>query len=126
MRATLALCCLLLAACGDDTGLPDHSLPGDLSDTVPTAGLTNTPCTIDPDCAVLGNANSWVCSYRIADGCSATGHCSGVPKPACAMYSELCGCDGKVVRGGPCEYPNGYAGGPTTGKLFLECADGGT
>jgi hypothetical protein len=77
-------------------------------------------CVRDQDC---GSPNQH-CVYKIADGCAATGHCAARPSgPTCASIVLLCGCDGTMVGSGSCQYPDGYAGGPTTGASL--CTDGG-
>ena len=115
----------LLAGCG-----ASDVATGDMS--VPTQG--GGPCVTDSDCPAgsrvdLGNGGfgvvAWVCSYKIADGCAAKGQCTQLPSPTCASFEELCGCDGQVVRSGPCFYASGYAGGPTTGAAAPACSDGG-
>lgn len=75
-------------------------------------------CSQDGDCA-LGEA----CLFQIGS-CSARGTCMTFPDPAgtggcgappveCNDSYPLCGC-GVTVMGG-CNYPQGYAGGPTNG-----------
>jgi hypothetical protein len=78
------------------------------------------PCVDTSNCAA-----SEVCAYPLADGCSAKGHCIPVAQPTCASFTELCGCDGTIVRGGGCFYPPGFAGGPTKGDPITACMDGG-
>jgi hypothetical protein len=92
----------------------DGGHPGSASD----AGM---PCTRDQDCP----SAAWLCGYKIADGCSATGRCvARPPAPTCTTIIELCGCDGQPVGSGACRFPDGYASGPTTGAS--QCAvDGG-
>lgn len=99
--------------CGDDVG-SSHDAGADLS--VPVGGQ---PCVRNDDCP----SAAFVCAFKIADGCAATGHCAPIPMPTCASFTELCGCDGSPVRAGGCFYADGYAGGPTTGASF--CADDG-
>jgi hypothetical protein len=65
--------------------------------------------------------NKRYCVYRIADGCSATGHCADVVEPVSGVYVPLCGCHGEAHAGGG--YASGYASGPTTGATF--CDDAG-
>ncbi len=81
-------------------------------------GCSGQACSQDSDCA-LGEA----CLYPIGS-CSARGTCMKFPDPAgsdgcnanavqCGYSHPLCGC-GVTVMGG-CNYPEGYAGGPTNG-----------
>lgn len=81
-------------------------------------GCSGQACSQDGDCA-LGEA----CLFPIGS-CSARGTCMTFPDPPgtggcgapaveCNSSHPLCGC-GVTVMGG-CNYPQGYAGGPTTG-----------
>jgi hypothetical protein len=80
-------------------------------------GCSGKTCSQDSDCA-LGEA----CLYPIGS-CSARGTCMTFPDPAgggcnspavqCNDSYPLCGCGVTVMSG--CNYPNGYAGGPTNG-----------
>jgi hypothetical protein len=101
---------LLALICGCDdsnTGSPDlRSVEGEA-------------CVHDADCG----SQSYVCAYKIADGCAAKGHCAHVATPTCASITFLCGCDGTKVPSGACYYAAGYAGGPTSGASV--CTDGG-
>jgi hypothetical protein len=76
------------------------------------------PCVTQYDCP----GPQYVCAYPIADGCKAKGHCVTMPAETCQLVTMLCGCGMEVAAG--CFYPDGYAGGPTTGARF--CGDGGT
>jgi len=99
---------LLLIGCGDT--VPESN---DLS------VVEGASCADNSDC---GSAQ-YLCAFKIADGCSAKGHCAHVATPTCASIVELCGCNGQKVPSGPCYYADGYAGGPTTGAT--SCADAG-
>jgi hypothetical protein len=123
MRFAAILLLALQAGCGGTNG------------GGPPAADGGQPCVTDTDCPEggrvdLGNGGltttAWLCAYKISDGCSAKGICMQIPSPTCASFIELCGCDGKSVRGGACFYADGYAGGPTTGASYLSCVDGGT
>jgi hypothetical protein len=81
-------------------------------------GCSGKACSQDSDCA-LGEA----CLFPIGS-CSARGTCMTFPdqpgtggcNPSSVVCNEsypLCGC-GVTVMGG-CNYPSGYAGGPTNG-----------
>jgi hypothetical protein len=108
---------LLLAApfgCGDHECGTTAFYSGDMS--VPVGG---GDCVTDRDCP----SPSFVCAYKIGDGCAAKGHCAPLPMPTCASFTPLCGCDGTQVRAGSCFYESGYASGPTTGATF--CPDDG-
>jgi len=77
------------------------------------------PCVTDADCM----SASLLCTYKIADGCAAKGHCARIHTPTCAHVNYLCGCNGRPVPSSDCFYETGYAGGPTTGALV--CPDDG-
>jgi hypothetical protein len=112
---TLALVCCA-AACGNDGGL--KPIPDMQSVDLP---MPLVACKDTSECP----GPSFVCAYKIADGCSAMGHCAPVRTPTCASITELCGCDGKLVEGGPCFFEDGYAGGPTNGQPLSACVDAG-
>ncbi len=117
-RSMMVMLVLLLLAplgCGDDGSDGARDAGRDLEVLV-----GGEPCVVDDDCP----GPSFVCAYKIADGCAAKGHCAPVPEPTCASFTILCGCDGSQVRGGGCFYADGYAGGPTTGATFCS-HDGG-
>ncbi len=89
-------------------------------------GCSGPACSQDSDCG-LGNA----CLYPIGS-CSAQGTCMSFPDtpgsggcnyyaPPCGGSYPVCGCGVTVMTG--CNYPPGYAGGPTTGS---ECSSSGT
>lgn len=89
-------------------------------------GCSGEACSQDSDCE-MGKA----CLYPIGS-CSARGTCMTFPDPsgggcnspavACQDSYPLCGC-GVTVMGG-CNYPQGYAGGPTNGDQ--NCASPGS
>lgn len=100
--------------CGDD----NHDIRDAGGMDLP-AVVGGEPCLTDNDCP----SASFVCAYKVADGCAAKGHCAPLPMPTCASFTELCGCNGSPVRAGGCFYADGYAGGATTGATF--CPDDG-
>jgi hypothetical protein len=110
----MMLAATVAAGCGDD-----HEGPNVGPDmTVITDG---DPCVTNADC----KSNQYVCAYKIGD-CAAKGHCAHVAVPTCASVIELCGCDGKPVISGPCNFQSGFASGPTTGTPASMCgSDGG-
>jgi len=115
-RILLTLALVFGAAACDDGGGPTQSI--DMRYSFEDGGA---PCKTNTDCP----SNLFVCAYKIADGCSAVGHCAPVSTPTCASITELCGCDGNPVPSGACFYAAGYAGGPTTGEPLGACADAG-
>jgi hypothetical protein len=83
--------------------------------------VVGQPCVDTSECP----GPAFVCAYKIAEGCAATGHCAPVATPTCASIVELCGCNGKLVPSGPCFYADGYAGGATKSTDVGACGDGG-
>lgn len=87
--------------------------------SVVAQGCSGKACSQDSDCS-----NGEACLYPIGS-CSARGTCMTFPNPAgsggcnstavqCADSNLVCGCGVTVMTG--CNYPEGYAGGPTTGE----------
>jgi len=81
-------------------------------------GCSGKACSQDSDCS-MGEA----CLYPIGS-CSERGTCMTFPDPAgsggcgapaveCSGGYPMCGCGVTVIGG--CNYPEGYAGGPTNG-----------
>ncbi|HTQ41165.1 MAG TPA: hypothetical protein VMI75_00315 [Polyangiaceae bacterium] len=88
--------------------------------TVVAQGCSGKACSQDSDCS-MGEA----CLYPIGS-CSARGTCMTFPDPAgsggcnaspveCSGGHPMCGCGVTVIGG--CNYPEGYAGGPTNGDV---------
>ena len=115
IRLFFSSCVVALLAVGCGGGSKGGDSGTDLSAPV----VTSQSCRDSSDCA-----SGQSCAYKIADGCAATGHCATVPEPSCDSIVELCGCDGKVAASGPCIFPDGYAGSPTTGAPYSDhCGD---
>ena len=90
-------------------------------------GCSGSACSQDSDCK-MGEA----CLYPIGS-CSAQGTCMNFPDPPgsggcnatpvqCSGSYFTCGCGVTVMSG--CNYPEGYAGGPTTGER--NCSSSGS
>lgn len=132
---------LLLAACGgngDDSHAPDMQSCGINDDMLGNDMLQpgeGQACTTDGDCPPLHVSGPsdplagrfFLCSYPIADGCSAVGHCHLMHVPTCGVVSEACGCNGQPVPNSSCFYEPGLAGGPVgPGTFPQDCpGDGG-
>jgi hypothetical protein len=89
-------------------------------------GCSGAACSRDSDCG-LGQS----CLYPIGS-CSARGTCMSFPDPPgsggcnyngapCGDSYPVCGCGVTVMTG--CNYPPGYAGGPTNGS---DCSSSGS
>lgn len=96
--------------------------------SVVAQGCSGKACSQDSDCE-LGEA----CLYPIGS-CSARGTCMTFPDPAgggcnspavrCDDSYPMCGCGVTVMSG--CNYPQGYAGGPTNGDTNCASSPGST
>ncbi len=116
LARAMVLCVFFVVGCGGDPSTAE-----DASADARAGSDGGGPCVRDTDCP----SNEYGCGYKIADGCSAIGHCARIPSPTCGAIIILCGCDGSEVRSGACFYADGFAGGPTTGASSLSCHDGG-
>ena len=110
----ILFCALLMTGCKDEVDVKPYDMALD-------ARGGGGPCVDNSDCP----SPEYICAYKIADGCAAKGYCAHVAVPTCASVVELCGCDGKEVISGPCNFADGYASGPTTGAPISACGDGG-
>src|SRR5581483_6893959 len=136
-RPSGATCASIIVLCGCDGSMvgsgacqyPDGYAGGPTTGATVCGGDLGNPgasdggmaCTKDQDCP----SSAWLCGYKIADGCAATGRCvARPPGPTCTTIVELCGCNGQPVESGACRFPDGYASGPSTGGMS-QCPDGG-
>jgi hypothetical protein len=104
-------CAIAASACGDNETIAHDPDMQSASDAAPpdlrVDPSVGRACASDVDC----NSPFTLCAFPIAEGCSAVAHCRLSASP-CTALMWACGCDGKMVVSGACEFDDGYAAGP--------------